>query len=92
MNNKAACGEAASEEAALVLEVQQYFAQAKGHVGGSTMLVSGRRSKTGWASGLRRFVQTEIKTNTRFRDQKGSDLAPSKTRLANTIRESLGTK
>jgi hypothetical protein len=66
MNHKAACGEAATEEAALVLEVQHYLAQAKGHVGGSgsTMLVSGRRSKTGWASGLRRFVQTEIKTNT----------------------------
>ena len=34
MNHKAACGEAATEEAALVLEMQQYFAQAKGHVGG----------------------------------------------------------
>jgi hypothetical protein len=34
MNHKAACGEAATEEAALVQEMQQYFTQAKGHAGG----------------------------------------------------------
>ena len=34
MNHKAACGEAATEEAELVQEMQQYFTQAKGHVGG----------------------------------------------------------
>jgi hypothetical protein len=34
MNHKAACGEAATEEAELVQEMQQYFVQAKGHAGG----------------------------------------------------------
>ena len=34
MNHKAACGEAAIEEAELVQEMQQYFVQAKGHAGG----------------------------------------------------------
>jgi len=67
-----------TEEAALVLEMQQYFAQAKVTPAGSasTMLVFGRRSKTEWMSGSRRFVQTGIKTKTCFGDQ-GSDLAPN---------------
>jgi hypothetical protein len=34
MNHKAACGEAATEEAELVLEMHQYFSQAKGRAGG----------------------------------------------------------
>jgi hypothetical protein len=36
MNHKAACDEAATEEAELVQEMQQYFVQAKGHAGGMT--------------------------------------------------------
>ena len=55
-----------TEEAEIVLEMQQYFAQAKRHAGGIrfAILVSGRRSKTEWVSGSRRFVQTGIKTKT----------------------------
>src|ERR1700730_10346573 len=34
MKHKAACGEAATQEAELVQEMQQYFVQAKGHAGG----------------------------------------------------------
>ena len=36
MNHKAACGEAATQEAELVQEMQLYFVQAKGHAGGMT--------------------------------------------------------
>ena len=55
-----------TEEAALVLEMQQYFVQAKEHAGGirfdNASLWS--RIEKEWMSGSRRFAQTGIKTNT----------------------------
>ena len=83
-----------TEEAALVLEMQQYFGQAKGHAGGIRFdnAVSGRRSKTEWVFGSRRFVQTGIKTKTWFVRSKEAILHRMRNQLAKTIRESLGRK
>jgi hypothetical protein len=57
MNHKAACGEAATEEAELVQEMQQYFVQAKGHAGGIKFDNAGLWSKIEKrvVSGSRRF-------------------------------------
>jgi hypothetical protein len=66
MNHNAACGKAATEEAELVQEMQKYFTQAKGHVGGARFDNASVWSKieNRVGSGSRRCVQTEIKTNT----------------------------
>jgi folate-binding Fe-S cluster repair protein YgfZ len=54
-----------TEEAELVLEMQQYLLRRKvTPVASGSIIVSGRKSKTEWGSGSRRFVQTGIKTKT----------------------------
>ena len=72
MNHKAACGEAAIEEAELVQEMQQYFVQPKGHADGIKFdnAASGRKSKNEWASGSRRFRGREQECREHYRAAK----------------------
>jgi hypothetical protein len=67
MNHKAACGEAATEEAELVQEMRQYFVQAKGHAGGIRFDNAGLWSKNEWVSGSRRFRGREQECREHYR-------------------------
>jgi hypothetical protein len=83
-----------TEEAALVLEMQQYFAQAKGHVGGirfdNASLWSKIENRVGvWFAEVRADRnQNEIL----IRRSKEAILHRMRNLLATTIRESLGRK
>jgi hypothetical protein len=93
MNHKAACGEAATEEAELVQEMQQYFVQAKGHAGGI------RFDNSLWSKIENRvdvwFAEVCAERNqgeNLLRRSKEAILHRLRILLAKTIRESLGRK
>ena len=94
MNHKAACGEAATEEAELVQEMQQYFVQAKGHAGGIRFDNASLWSKVEnrvdvW------FAEVCAERNqgeNLLRRSKEAILHRLRILLAKTIRESLGRK
>jgi hypothetical protein len=83
-----------TEEAALVLEMQKYFAQAKGHTGGIRFDNAGLWSKienrvSVWFAEV---CADRNKNENLIRRSKEAILHRMKNLLAKTIRESLGTK
>jgi hypothetical protein len=83
-----------TEEAALVLEMQQYFTQAKGHVGGirfdNASLWSKIESRVGvWFAEV---CADRNQNENLVRRSKEAILHRMKNLLATTIRESLGKK
>jgi hypothetical protein len=83
-----------TEEAALVLEMQQYFAQAKGHAGGirfdNASLWSKIENRVGvWFAEV---CADKNQSENLLRRSKEAILHRMKNLLAKTIRESLGRK
>jgi hypothetical protein len=94
MNHKAACGEAAIEEAELVQEMQQYFVQAKGHAGGIRFDNSSLWSKIENRVGVwfAEVCADRNQSENLIRRSKEAILHRMRILLAKTIRESLGRK
>jgi hypothetical protein len=83
-----------TEEAALVLEMQQYFAQAKGHAGGIRFDNSSLWSKIENRVGVwfEEICADRNQNQNLVRRSKEAILHRMRNQLATTIRESLDTK
>ena len=83
-----------TEEAALVLEMQQYFAEAKGHAGGIRFDNSSLWSKieNGVGVWFEEICADRNQSENLLRRSKEAILHRMKNLLAKTIRESLGRK
>ena len=83
-----------TEEAALVLEMHQYFGQAKGHAGGIRFDNSSLWSKieNGVGVWFEEICADRNQNQNLVRRSKGSDFAPYENQLATTIRESLARR